>query len=917
MPAQNEVTLQITIDDQGTKTLTNVIRLLEQLQDTVTKTATSFKSIERSTDNLNKALGKTTTSTKQFEDRLDKLQKEFDDTRKATDRAENSMLDYSIALGAVAFGLSRVRDFGARQITGFVNASGRLENVSRAYESILGSATEARDAIRRLREAAQDPGLTFEVAARATRRFLAFGVSLEDSIQLTRNFANAAVVTGTSLAELDTGLQQVAKSIGTGKIEQDDLNSITERFGPIAQNIRREYGKTGEEVTKAFTDAGKSVADFALDVSSLEDQPKAAADTLANAVSNLQNAWNQLSTELGDVLLPTVKSIIELLTDLIESFNDLPPSVKTVTAVAGTLATAIAGIATAAVAVAAALGPLSLALGTAGIGGAAAGAATGIGGLTAGFAALAPYVVAGAAVVVGLGALAAIILRIKDASDDLADSTKRLNTELGDVSSVQAYNKALENTRQELRANISFLTKFATALDFTEIVLGRVFPGIAAGGANLLRELASDTEKETKRILSYWVNLEGDTRTVTQRLRVAIERLKDEYKALRESGVDANDEEAKSLRNIIKLLQAELKARTDVTTQAEKAADAVTEATTARTPIRRTGTAPTVTRPAIAGRRAQVRAPVSAVVPPTFPSTADFAQAQAEEGARIIRGQWDETEKRITENVAAIDKAWTDSFLDFEDQSGIFTRKFIANSDRILGSRLHVRNATVNYYKDEIAAATRAFEATGRFAQDSQAFQFESTTRQDEYTSAVYRTTNAFDALARSIRGLGVESDSTLDKVLRVAAQVAFIAQGIGGTLSGVRNFQTAPSNTDKFIAGAQTAASFLSIIGSIQTIGSIFHDPANDRLAELAGLTAGTNIGAIRAARRQNARDFSDSFGRGFERAQASLGASSGDHAPIEVTIPLIVNDKTTQEIVASINRMEQSGRAHIRTRR
>ena len=129
------------------------------------------------------------------------------------------MLDYGAALGQVAAELARIRDFGARQLRNFVQAASRLEDITTSYRSILGSAAQAADAVDDLRRAAQDPGLTFEVAARATQRFLALGLSLQESIQLTRNFANAAVVSGTSTAELNTGLQQLAKSIAAGKVE--------------------------------------------------------------------------------------------------------------------------------------------------------------------------------------------------------------------------------------------------------------------------------------------------------------------------------------------------------------------------------------------------------------------------------------------------------------------------------------------------------------------------------------------------------------------------------------------------------------------------------------------------------------------------------------------------------------------------
>ena len=66
MPAQNDVQLTITVDDQGSKQIASIVRMLQNLQKSVAATAKSFASIDKSTDNLNRSLGKTTSSTQKF-----------------------------------------------------------------------------------------------------------------------------------------------------------------------------------------------------------------------------------------------------------------------------------------------------------------------------------------------------------------------------------------------------------------------------------------------------------------------------------------------------------------------------------------------------------------------------------------------------------------------------------------------------------------------------------------------------------------------------------------------------------------------------------------------------------------------------------------------------------------------------------
>lgn len=832
MPAQNEVSLQITIDDQGTKTLTEVIRLLKELQDTVRKTANSFKDIEKSTDNLNRALGKTTTSTKQFEDRLDRLQREFEDTKRSTDRAEASMLDYSVALGAVSFGLSRVRDFGARQLTSFVQASSRLEDVTAGFTSMLGSVNAANDAISRLRQAAQDPGLTFEVAARATRRFVAFGVPLERAIQLTRNFANAAVLSGTSTAELDTGLQQLAKAIGNSKLEADDLSSILERFGPIGTNLRSEFGKTAEEINKSMMAANRSILEVFESASSLEKQPVAAADTLSQAVSNLQNAWNEFSTDIGDVLLPVVTDLIELLTDLLEAFNDLPPPIKEITAISGTVAFAITGIGTAAFGAAASVGALTLALGGAGVvgGGAAAGVAGGglIGALTTGAAALKTFLL-------GFAGIAAITA-----------SLAGLVTVISEIPRAIRAGEGLRELRQR-------------------------FDDLHAAGIDLQRVINSVTRENT------------NSETATKNAATTY----DEFRAILQKATG----DSENFGTAQKTAADETNNLADALTKVNR----VQRPSVTRPP---TPSLPSVSRPAIAGRRAQTRAPVS---PQEIGRTITFAEEQAREGARIIQEQWDETEKRISENVAEIDRAWLESFRHVGTLSDQSTQRFISNSNRILQARRQEQietqaqiNLEVARNNELTAAATRQFEQLG-LLDNAQIRAFTSwdnalhnlTDSQDLFTQSISESVNQFNFLISSIQRL-----------------FAAVNQGTRSGVQGQTGFGT----------GFIQFTNALLEIGQIVATGSrLFHDPANDRLAELAGLRAG-NVGAIRAASRQSARDFSDSFGRGFERAQARV-ASTDDHGPTTIINQIVVDDNVVSEQVNVINRMLQTGEVAFRS--
>ena len=328
MPTSNEVSIKITVDDQGSKALLATVRQLQQLQKEAAQTAASFTSIDKNIDSLVSSLSKANRETNRFATALDKSEREIRDVGRATKSTVGEMLDMNSALVQVGAGLSRLGDFGVRQLTAFISAGADLERLTSAYTSLLGSTEAANAAIAKLRVAAQDPGLTFNVAARGAQRFATLNIEVDESIRIIRGFANAAALAGTSGAQLDEGLRQVTQAISRGKLEQQDLTSILERFPSLTKIIRAEYGKTAEEVNTALEASGKTVRQFIGEITNLSGAARANTDTLANSFSNLQNAITQARQSIGTELVPVVKFLTNSITALVERFNELPSAAK-------------------------------------------------------------------------------------------------------------------------------------------------------------------------------------------------------------------------------------------------------------------------------------------------------------------------------------------------------------------------------------------------------------------------------------------------------------------------------------------------------------------------------------------------------------------------------------------------------------
>ena len=695
------------------------------------------------------------------------------------------MLDYAASLDFVAAGLSRVADFGTRQLLGFVQAASRLEDVRNAFITTEGSITAADIAIGKIRRAALDPGLSFESVLRATRRFRSYGVSVDDAIAITRGFSNAARLTGTSTREFDEGLRQLAKSIGTGKIEQDDLNAITERFGPISQRIRAEFGATGQEVTMSLQAAGKSVTDFALELADLDKQQQAINSGLSVAISNLENAWQTLQQALGTELLPLATRFVEVLTDMVGYFNDLPPSVRTTITVAAALTTGLAALGAAAATLGTGLAALVTIFGTSAVVAGAAAAAT----------------------VTGVIALAVTTV----------------------TAAVTAFHE-LNNTVEAIAARQGGLGKITSA----------------------------------------------------------------------------TTEATEAAKNFVPVIQLTAEAMTEVAAQAENAERAIVGFDRAAfraspPPAPRATTPPAFTRrSAQTGTQRTGFVPVAPAPPDQFGiRPLENLEAFHRRSTTLIRVQWSDTYE-------AIESGWNQA-----------ARTVQRTGNNVLSTINNRLQAAINLnrlqLRDSVDASTRQFQALGDLSQLSFDYYDRVRTEQDAYTTSVNRTQIALTNLSSTLNSFALQTEGTFRRVLLIVANITNL----------IRSTQQLQRSRQGISAGEQ--GSTLNLVSSVVDIGltigqlaTLFHDPANDRLAEQAGFRAFTSggsfpIGTIRAIRRQNATDFSESFARGAQRAVAARGPS-GEEQEITVVTQLVMNDRTVQEVTRTVNRLEQSGRAQLR---
>ena len=890
MPTQNNVELKITVQDQASSALAKLIRQLQALNKATTDVTRMSKALTASATKANAAFLRQSARLKTAAASAGRYTREIGKVDDALERVERSTQRVDAGLVGVTAGLSAVALGGARAIQTFVSSASDLENITQAFTSILGSAQKAEAAIEQVSRAARDPGLTFDVAARATQRFLAFGVSVEDAIRITRGFANAAVVSGTSVSELDEGLRQLAKSIGTGKIEQDDLNSITERFGPIAQRIRAEFGKTGAEVTKAIGDANKTITQFAVELSNLDKQPRAAADTLSNAMANLRDEFDNAAAALGNELLPIVKAAVNTLTDLLRQFNALPGPVKTATAAAIALSTAIAGITAAAGAAAVALGGLTAALGGAGAAGGAAGA-----GVTGAF------VAATGAVKAFLAALAPIAVATA-AIAGLVQVLSELPRGLQVYREVERFDKAFRDATEGLVAYAREQEKGAVATEKTGEAVDRNAKAFA----------------EFRNIITQ----------ATTKLGV--------FKETTDAVGDAAGKAAGDVSNLGKTAVSAAEEATNAFIRTQKEIDGMQfrlnrfnrdrSFLQVEPPAQRRPVGPGASRQA--GNLFQ-------------PAPVGPSQQDIQRGLQLQERALRDLEFLNERTAMGVANTWDGTFGEIGAGAQATGAALTAVTQAVQTQLQASRNLIAITNKDATDAATRQFRAIGDLSQLTFDYHEQANegldlliSKQNAYLAVVNQTSAGFANLSQGFAQLANTGNTTLDGLLNGLSAVtdtagqfsnlistvsgggSFGGSGGGGFGFGRNSGRPRGSPRGGFIQAIQDAGSFLGTVASIINFGEglvssitgLFSGGVRGIPSALGRLPAFSRIpSSVRSAQSQQFYPIERAVRRGFETAQPIR---------VEVTTQLQVNDKTVQEIVQVINRLEGSGRAQLRNR-
>jgi tape measure domain-containing protein len=218
--------------------------------------------------------------------------------------------------------------FTAIQAARFVFVkTAEIESQTRSLQVLTGSAQQAKQIIQELQQLGAVTPFTSSELIDAAKRLQAFGVETSKIVETTSRLGDAAGATGANLGELTTAYGQV---ISKGRLQGEELLQFQERGIALQQELRKMYGMTGEEFSKALskgqisakavevalqrlTSAGGKYANGAI----------AQSDTLNGRLSTLQDGIEGLARSVGSALSPAIKAVLNEAIFAVNAINQL------------------------------------------------------------------------------------------------------------------------------------------------------------------------------------------------------------------------------------------------------------------------------------------------------------------------------------------------------------------------------------------------------------------------------------------------------------------------------------------------------------------------------------------------------------------------------------------------------------------
>ena len=222
-----------------------------------------------------------------------------------------------------------------------VKSAADLEQLETSFVSLTGGVSEAAAMMQQLNDFTAKTPFQIENVANAARQLIASGTKVSDVNDQLQFLGDIAATSGVSIEEIAAIF---AKVNAKGKVELENLNQLAERGIPIFKALADATGLPADKLgagavsVQQFNDTLKSFAEeggFA--AGAMERLSETAAGKFSTALDNLKLA----GASIGELLLPTINSLLELIVELSQKFAATSANTKSLMLEIGLLVGAI------------------------------------------------------------------------------------------------------------------------------------------------------------------------------------------------------------------------------------------------------------------------------------------------------------------------------------------------------------------------------------------------------------------------------------------------------------------------------------------------------------------------------------------------------------------------------------------------
>ena len=216
---------------------------------------------------------------------------------------------------------------GAALIRGIFGSAAELESQTRSLQVLTGSAEKTKQIVAEIKAFGAATPFQVRDLIDVTKKLKAFGIETNSLVDTTKRLGDVAGATGADLDGIATAFGQIRAK---GKFSQEENLQLLERGVDLTTELKKMYGLSGDELAKAMTKGQISFEAANQALITLTSQGGqyfggaiSQADTLNGKLSTLQDAFVTLGQNIGKVLEPLFKGILDFVTFLTNRLNNL------------------------------------------------------------------------------------------------------------------------------------------------------------------------------------------------------------------------------------------------------------------------------------------------------------------------------------------------------------------------------------------------------------------------------------------------------------------------------------------------------------------------------------------------------------------------------------------------------------------